>query len=152
MTQDREHIENATVTVPDSLLNFFSFLSKQSSLIRKILKMMYVEKKSRLMSTYLEYQINDVSFSRSPIHHFSTPNLTICSIPFSSTMYCRMAPFTTKAKFLHPSPSCNKYCFLRNLKGMRASLISAFSCSDRRPGEYSIPSQKWIAFQNTFFR
>src|SRR3954462_10319285 len=49
--------------------------------------------------------------SLSTAHQFSIDRRKMCSTPLSSTVYCRIAPLTMNAAYLHTSPSCNRYCF-----------------------------------------
>src|SRR4051812_44380446 len=63
--------------------------------------------------------------SLSTAHQFSIDRRTMCSIPLSSTVYCRIAPLTMNAAYLQTSPSCNKYClFLIFLYTKVFSIIS----------------------------
>src|SRR3954471_4338394 len=48
--------------------------------------------------------------SLSTAHQFSIDRRKMCSAPLSSTLYCRIAPLTMNAAYLHTAPSCNKYC------------------------------------------
>src|SRR5437016_1981808 len=67
--------------------------------------------------------------SRSPANQFSMERRTICSAPFSSTLYWRMAPFRIKAEYLHTSPASNRYCFFLNFLYTKAFLICSLSLS-----------------------
>src|SRR5260221_6794794 len=70
-----------------------------------------------------------MALSRSPTHQFSIDKRTICSIPLSSTLYCRIAPFTINARYLHTSPSCKKYCLFLNFFRTKVFLITSSSLS-----------------------
>src|SRR6266404_6330560 len=65
--------------------------------------------------------------SRSPTHQFSIDKVLMCSIPFPSTVYWRIAPLTMNAKYLHTSPSCKKYCRFRKCFGTKVFLIASTS-------------------------
>src|SRR5207247_2691353 len=68
--------------------------------------------------------------SRSPTHQFSIDKRLMWSIPFPSTVYCRIAPLTMNAKYLHTSPSCKKYCRFLNFLGTKVFLITFISLSE----------------------
>src|SRR3954464_5561513 len=65
--------------------------------------------------------------SLSTAHQFSIDRRTMCSNPLSSTLYCRIAPLTMNAAYLHTPPSCNKYCLFLIFLYSKVFLINSAS-------------------------